>query len=97
MVVKALDHVRQCYSRDDGAVIAQVLRAAFARGDHVTFSFADVTDVPSSFVNAAFVSLLDTYTVDWLRRHLTVVDATHQIADIFRRCLMNGARQLQAA
>jgi hypothetical protein len=74
-----------------------VLRSAFARGEHVTFSFADVVDVPSSFVNAAFVSLLDTYSVDWLRQHLTIVDATKQIADIFRRCLANGARQLQAA
>src|SRR4051812_19009641 len=97
MVVKALDLVPQCYSPDDGAVIASVLRDAFARNEHVTLSFDRVSDVPSSFINSAFVSLLDTYSFDWLKAHLTITDATSQIADMFRRCLANGVRQFQAA
>lgn len=97
MVVRALDHVAQCYGASDGAVIARVLRQAFLRGHHVTLSFAGVSDVPSSFVNAALVSLLDDHSLEWLKSHLSVVDATKQTADMIRRCLANGVRTLQAA
>lgn len=97
MVVRALDHVSQCYSSADGAVIARALRDAFAQNQKVTLSFADVTDVPSSFVNAAIVSLLDDHTMDWLKAHLSIVSATHQTADMIKRCLANGQRLKQTA
>jgi uncharacterized protein YdaL len=97
MVVNALDLVPHCYSSADGEVIARVLRDAFSKNERVTLSFVGVTDVPSSFVNAALVSLLDTYSFDWLKGHLSLVDATGQIADMVRRCLANGVRQLDAA
>ncbi|KQX19053.1 MULTISPECIES: STAS-like domain-containing protein [unclassified Sphingomonas] len=92
MVVRALDHVRQCYSSADGAVINHVLRDAFAQDSKVTLSFDGVVDIPSSFVNAALVPLLDEVSFDWLKSHLAVVDANRQIADMVRRCLGNASR-----
>lgn len=97
MVIRALDHVKRCYSTADGIEIARVLRSALKQERHVTFSFAGVDDVPSSFVNAAFVSLLDDYAPTALRSRLSVVDATQQIADMLRRCMANGAKMLEAA
>jgi hypothetical protein len=96
MVIKALDHVDRCYSTADGAVIARVLRGAFARHQRVILSFAGVDDVPSSFVNASLVALMDGHTADWLKSKLSVIDATPQIADMIRRCIANASR-LQAA
>lgn len=96
MVIKALDHVDRCYSTADGAVIARVLRAAFARNGRATLSFAGVVDVPSSFVNSSIVALMDGHSSDWLRSRLSIVDATPQIADMIRRCIANASR-LQAA
>lgn len=97
MVIRALDHVARCYSTADGGVIARVLRDAFARQDRVTLSFAGVLDVPSSFVNSALVVLLHDYPPVDLKRRLSIVDATPQIADMIRRCVANGERALLAA
>lgn len=85
MVIKALDHVHDCYSWDTGAVIGDMLRSAFARNESVVLSFQGVTDVPSSFVNAALISLLDSYSFDFIKAHLRVTDASHQIVDMIQR------------
>lgn len=84
MVIRALDHVRDCYSWDTGAVIGAMLRDAFARGETVTLSFQGVSDVPSSFVNAALISLLDSYSFDFIKAHLRVIDGNRQIVDMIR-------------
>ena len=97
MVIRALDHVARCYSTAEGSVIASVLRDAFTRSDRVTLSFAGVSDVPSSFVNSALVVLLHDYPPVDLKRRLSIVDATPQIADMVRRCVANGERALLAA
>lgn len=97
MVIRALDHVQRCYSTADGSIIARVLRDAFARADRVTLSFDGVMDVPSSFVNSSLVVLLHDYPPVDLKRRLTIVDATPQIADMVRRCVANGERSLLAA
>ena len=39
----------------------------------------------SPFVNAAFISLLENYSYDFIRTHLTIADATKQIADMIKR------------
>ena len=97
MVIVALDHVAHCYSSADGAVIAKLLRRQLDAGRRVTLSFHGVSDVPSSFVNAAIVSLLDRYGADSLRKNLTMVDASAQTAAMIRRCLHGAMEQLQAA
>jgi hypothetical protein len=97
MVIVALDHVATCYSSSDGYVIANLLRRAFAAEDRVSLSFDGVDDVPSSFVNAALVSLLDDHSSAWLKHHLSVVDTTKQIADMIRRCIANAERTPVAA
>ncbi len=97
MVITALDHVPQCFSAKDGEVIAKVLRSQLSLDGSATLSFAGVSEVPSSFVNAALVSLLDTYDFEWIKGHLAIVDASRQTADIVRRCFENAVQQLQAA
>jgi hypothetical protein len=85
MVIRALDYVPNCYSWDTGDVIAQIIRSAFVRGSHITISFSGVTDIPSSFANAAFISLLDDYSYDFIRSHLTLTHCSRQIADMVKR------------
>lgn len=96
MVIRALDHVGRCYSIADGTVIAGVLRSAFVESDRVVLSFAGVSDVPSSFINSALVVLLHDYPPVDLKRRLSIIDATPQIADMVRRCVANGERALAA-
>ena len=50
-------------------------------------SFDGVEDVPSSFVNAAFVPLLGSYSYDFIKAHLQVINSTRQINDMIKRRL----------
>lgn len=93
MVIRALDHVRQCNTASDGKVINSVIRKHLAKGKQVKLSFDGVFDAPSSFVNTSIVSLLETFDETYIKSNLTIVDANRQIADMIRRCLANGLRR----
>jgi Na+-transporting methylmalonyl-CoA/oxaloacetate decarboxylase beta subunit len=97
MVIIALDHVPHCYSTTDGLVIAKLLRVHLDAGCPVALSLAGVSDIPTSFANAAFVSLLDDFRPDWLRAHLSIIDASHQASTVIKRCLQGAIERLQAA
>jgi hypothetical protein len=93
MVIRILNHVPHGYSAHEGNVIANVLQKTLNGSDEpVEVSFKGVSDVPSSFINAALVSLLDTYSFEWVKSHVAFTDVTQQVADMIRRCLINGAR-----
>jgi hypothetical protein len=85
MVIRALDHAPNCYTWNSGDVIAQIIRGAFARGERITVSFSGVTDIPSSFANAAFISLLNDYSFEFIKSHLTLSNCSRQIADMVKR------------
>lgn len=97
MVIAVLDHVPHCYTPDDGAVIHALLRPMFARGQRVVLSFSGVSDVPSSFVNAAFIPFVQAYGASWVKAHLTLTGVNKQVADMIRRCFSNAERVLEAA
>lgn len=85
MEIRVLDIVPQCHTWNDGEVIAKALEEAFIRDKKVRLSFGGVSDVPSSFVNAAFISLLHRFSYDFIRRHLSIVDSTRQINEMIVR------------
>lgn len=86
MVIVALDHVDHCFNAQDGEIILGVLTQALLKHQDVTLSFRGVSDVPSSFINAALVPLVQTHGEDWVRKHLRITAATKQVADMIRRC-----------
>lgn len=97
MVITVLDHIPHCYSTKDGEVIQALLRRAFTFEQRVTLSFSGVSDVPSSFVNAALVPFVQERGSDWLKTHLIITCVNKQIADVIRRCVANAERVLEAA
>jgi hypothetical protein len=58
----------------------------FRSGQSVELSFDGVTNVPSSFINGALISLLDEFNFDFIRNHLRIENSTWQINDVIRRC-----------
>lgn len=90
MVIRVKDHVHQFNTAADGAVIATAIRAAMSKENLVKLSFSGISDVPSSFINAAIVSLLDDFTEKQIKQKLKIEDVTAQIAEMIRRCLQNG-------
>ena len=98
MVIAVLDHVPHCYTADDGLVVAGVIRREFSMNRGVTLSFRGAHTIPSSFANAAFVTLLDTFDIDYIKRHLRIVDSTAQINSMIRdRLNSSGIKQKASA
>ncbi|MDA1789204.1 STAS-like domain-containing protein [Bacillus cereus group sp. BY5-1LC] len=77
--INVLDHVERCYSNDDGKVIQDLIRKAFMQNEKAVVSFQGVTALNSSFVNTAFIELLNDYDFSYIRNHLTFVNSTAQI------------------
>lgn len=95
MVINVLDHVPHCHTWSDGDVIGNLLRRALRRGERAVVSFHGVADVPSSFVNAAFISLLDSFDQDFIKAHLSVVDSTRQINSMIRQRFQSEATRAE--
>jgi hypothetical protein len=97
MVIVVLDRVKRCYTAQDGAVIDRALRDALAVEQQVTLSFQGVSDVPSSFVNAAIVPLVEEHGEEWVKARLTITHATKQVAHMLRRCVSNAKKKALAS
>lgn len=85
MVIKILDVVPDCNSWDKGETVFKVIQEAFKNDSELVVSFEGVDDVPSAFVNAAFLPLLDTFDFVEIKRRLKFVNSTRQINDMIRR------------
>lgn len=84
MVVRLLDHVQHCSSYAEGDVIFEIIAPQIKRGEDVTLSFDGVDAVPSSFINAAIVRLVEVVNVNEIKAHLRVINSTRQINDLIR-------------
>jgi hypothetical protein len=87
VMINVLELVPHCYSWEDGEVVGRAIALGLRSNQSVTVSFAGVEDVPSSFVNAAFVGLLPEFGFDRIRSGVSVVRSTRQINDMIRRRL----------
>jgi hypothetical protein len=97
MGITVLDYTPQCYTTVDGDKLLQVMLAALNGTDKITVSFKGVGDVPSSFVNASFVRLLDFYSFDYIRSHVSVVDTNRQINDMISSRMRFASEHVAAA
>jgi|HigsolmetaGSP11D_1036233.scaffolds.fasta_scaffold07639_5 hypothetical protein len=79
MVITVLHHVSHCYSNADGDVIYNVILKGFDAREEVIVSFLGVDSVSSSFVNSAFIQLLDKYDFSFIKRNLRIINSTKQI------------------
>jgi STAS-like domain of unknown function (DUF4325) len=97
VVVSVLEHVDQCFSHEDGELLRVVLAEKLQNGEGVTLSFTRVTDVPSSFINAALVPFLLEHGPDWVKANLKIIGARKQILDMVRVCFSNAEQARLAA
>lgn len=79
MVIRIIDHVQTHSTYKDGEVIYRLVRDALRAGDVVTLSFAEIKSIPSAFVNAALVKLLEEFKLDYIQSRLKIVDSTRHI------------------
>jgi hypothetical protein len=84
MVIRITDHVRTFSTYADGEVIHRLIAKELRARRNVTLSFSGIKSIPSAFVNAALVKLLEEFEFDYVRSRLSIVDSTRQINRLIR-------------
>lgn len=75
MVLIIRDHVKGCFTNQEGDVIYGLIEEPILRGENVTISFKGITSVSSSFLNSAFMPLLEVTTYDQIKKCLSIIDS----------------------
>jgi STAS-like domain of unknown function (DUF4325) len=93
MVIRIVDIVGAADTADQGSVVFARLRAALASSNRrqVIVSFEGVKTATSSFVNTAFVQLLELMPLAEIKRRIRVVASSRQINDMIRSRLEREA------
>lgn len=84
MVIRAIDFVKQCATNEDGDIIYHVVEPHLRRDERVTVSFEGIDAVSTSFINTAFITLLDQFSFPFIKKHLGFTDTNSQINDVIR-------------
>ena len=73
------------YTPEDGAQVFRRIYPLMAEGKKVVVSFAGVNSAPSSFVNEAFIKLLEHFPFERIEAQLSFSTSTKQINQMLRK------------
>jgi hypothetical protein len=82
--IRVLDFVDRCYNSDDGQIIHDIIASNLEESGELIVSLDGVDSVPSSFVNVAFISLLDRWNFDEIKRRVRFANTNAQINEMIR-------------
>ncbi|AQR79316.1 STAS-like domain-containing protein [Paenibacillus larvae] len=85
MVIQITDHVNHCVTNADGDIIRNLILGELLNENIVTVSFKNVLGVSSSFMNSAFIALLDDVSFEVIKKHLKIVHSTKTINDMMKK------------
>ena len=74
VAIRIADHLKTFSSYDDGKKIYELIRPALLSGQDVTLSFDEILAVPSAFVNAALLQLLNDMPFEQIKKRLHIVN-----------------------
>lgn len=82
--IRILDVVETASSYEDGEAVFRRLLEEIDAGHEVAVSFDGIASVPSAFINAAFLKLLETHSFEQIQALLKIRDSTRHINDLVR-------------
>lgn len=82
--LRVKDLVDQVYSNDDGRVVYNELKNQLDNANIVSVSFDEIGALNSSFVNSAFIELLNDYDFQFIKKNIRFVDSTKQINEMIK-------------
>jgi len=93
MVIRICDFVSGANTSEEGEIIFDRLSGELSdeKKGAVVVSFEGIQTATSSFVNAAFVELLNKFSYADLRNRVRVVNSTRQINDMIKRRLARSS------
>ncbi len=92
MTILATDHTKSFITGDDGFKIGRYLVDFFKKTNYnevATISFYGVDFMTPSFVNGAFLYLIDLFGEDFFKKNVKVTQATNSIAQILRSSIQS--------
>lgn len=72
----AKDLTEYQYSNEDGDVLFNEIHNRLKEGKKAVVSFKGIYALNSSYINSAFVQLLDYYSYSFIKEHLMLTDST---------------------
>lgn len=84
-MIKIYDLSHECQTNDDGKKVFQVIAPLLIKGEIVELSFEKIRSLPSSFVNTAFIDLLEVTSFENIKKLLRFTHTTPQINDVIKR------------
>lgn len=84
MVIRILDYIKTASTYEDGEVIYKKISLEIKHDRPVTISFEGISSVPSAFVNAAFIRLLEEFTFEKIRTYLRFSESTKHINELIK-------------
>jgi STAS-like domain of unknown function (DUF4325) len=97
MVIQVNTLIAAAVTEADGTAVFAELSKALRQQDIVTLSFTGLKTASTSFVNTAFVPLLDLMSFEEIKRRLKVVESTRQINHMIKWRLEALANIVSAA
>ncbi|WP_270659701.1 STAS-like domain-containing protein [Enterococcus thailandicus] len=79
VLINIVNHLNSYYTNDDGDKLFHIIVEKINAGESVEISFEGIDSINSSFVNSAFISLLDFYTFDEIRKKVNFINTNKQI------------------
>tara|TARA_R110002012_G_scaffold296165_1_gene493308 strand:- start:2080 stop:2379 length:300 start_codon:yes stop_codon:yes gene_type:complete len=97
VVVNVRNAVDACDTATQGSAILSLIADRLKSGDEVELDFSGVLGVTSSFVNCAFIPLLDLLPFEQIKQQMKVVNANRQIVNMLRERMIVHAGRLESA
>lgn len=85
VAIRIIDHVKQPSSYEDGQLIFNLIRDDVRNGKGVEVSFEGLHAVPSAFINAALVQLVESMPMQQIFSSLKITHSTKFINDLIKR------------
>ncbi len=85
VAIKITDHVEHASSYEDGQKIFDLLVNEIKSDISVELSFQGIHAVPSAFINAALVQLIEVVPKEQIFRNLKITNSTKFINELIKR------------
>lgn len=82
LLIELKSVLNQHVTNEDGDLLFNIIRDEFEKDNKVNISMLGVYGLNTSFVNSAFIQLLEHYSYDFIKKNLTFTNSNKQINDV---------------
>lgn len=82
LLIELKSVLNQHVTNEDGDLLFNIIHDEFEKDNKVNISMLGVYGLNTSFVNSAFIQLLEHYSYDFIKKNLTFTNSNKQINDV---------------